>query len=150
MYGTSTMMPYLLSFIMSFGLIIALILLVTVVLTVIGKWKVLEKLGKRPWAALIPFFSDYEMCGGIGAPQWLTIAYPVVGVVNWAVTFLTDGGILAGLLGLASFVLGCMLCYYTSKRFNKGIGWTVGLVLLGFVFWPILGLGSSEPGSQAE
>lgn len=42
-----------------------------------------------------------------------------------------------------------MLCYYTSKRFNKGIGWTVGLVLLGFVFWPILGLGSSDPDAQA-
>lgn len=148
MYGSDTTMAYLLTFIMSFGLIVGFILLVTVVLTVIGKWQVFKKLGKRPWAALIPFFSDYEMCSGVGAPQWLTIAYPLVGVVNWAVTFLTDGGTLAGLLGLASFILGCMMSHFTSKRFGKGVGWTVGLALLGFVFWPILGLGSSEPDSQ--
>lgn len=120
MYETETMAPYwsLLTFLMSFGLILMLLLVVVLVLTVIGKWKVLDKLGKRPWAALIPYFSDYEMCGGVGAPQWLTIAYPVVGLVNFALTMLTDGGTLASLCGLA---------------------------LLGFVFWPILGLGSSEP-----
>lgn len=151
MYGIDTMSYYgsILGFLMSFGLVLLLILVVCAVLTVVGKWKVLDKLGKRPWAALIPFFSDYEMCGGVNAPQWLAIAYPVVGVVNWVVTFLTDGGTVATLLGIAGFVLGCMMCHYTSKRFNKGLGWTVGLVLLGFVFWPILGLGSSDPDSQA-
>lgn len=65
------------------------------------------------------------------------------------VTFLTDGGTLASLLGTASFVLGCMMCHFTSQKFGKGVGWTIGLVLLGFVFWPILGLGSSKPGSEA-
>lgn len=147
MYETETMAPYwsLLTFLMSFGLILMLLLVVVLVLTVIGKWKVLDKLGKRPWAALIPYFSDYEMCGGVGAPQWLTIAYPVVGLVNFALTMLTDGGTLASLCGLAAFVLCCMMCHFTSQRFGKNPGWTVGLALLGFVFWPILGLGSSEP-----
>ena len=137
------------AFILSFGLILGLILLVVLVLTVIGKWRVLDKLGKRPWAALVPFFSDYEMACGVGAPQWLTIACPVVGIAGWLLSVLTDGGALADLCGLASFVLGCMLCHFTAGRFGKGVGWTVGLVLLGFVFWPVLGLGSSEPVSEA-
>lgn len=151
MYGIDSMSTYgsLLGVIMSFGLVLLLLLLAAIVLTVVGKWKVLSKLGKRPWAALIPFFSDYEMCVGVGTPQWLTIACPVVGVVGGVLSFVTDGGTLASLCNVASFVLGCMLCHYTSKRFNKGLGWTVGLVLLGFVFWPILGLGSFDPDSQA-
>lgn len=151
MYGINTVSTYgsLLSVIMSFGLVLLLLVTAGIVLTVIGKWKVLDKLGKRPWAALIPFFSDYEMCVGVGTPQWLAIACPVVGVVGWVLSLVTDGGTLGSLCNLASFVLGCMLCYYTSKRFNKGLGWTVGLVLLSFVFWPILGLGSSDPDAQA-
>ena len=142
-------MESLLTLIMSFGLIIALLMLVAVVLTVIGKWRVFDKLGKRPWAALIPFFSDYEMCCGVNAPKWLAIAYPVVGVAYMVLSLVTDGGVLLGACGIASFVLGCMMCHFASQKFGKGVGWTIGLVLLGFVFWPILGLGSSEPGSEA-
>ena len=151
MYGIDTMSYYgsILGFIMSFGLVLLLLLVVGIVLTVVGKWKVLDKLSKRPWAALIPFFSDYEVCVGVGTPQWLSIACPVVGLASWILSFLTNGGMLASLCGLAYFVLVCMLCHFTSKRFGKGIGWTIGLVLLGFVFWPILGLGSSEPEPQA-
>lgn len=59
-YDIDTLTPHVLTFIMSFGLITGLVLLVMTVLTVIGKWMVLSKLGKRSWAALIPFFSDYE------------------------------------------------------------------------------------------
>ena len=59
-YDIDTLTPCVLTFIMSFGLITGLVLLVMTVLTVIGKWMVLSKLGKRSWAALIPFFSDYE------------------------------------------------------------------------------------------
>lgn len=151
MYEVNNISYYgsVLGFIMSFGVVLLILLIACLVLTVIGKWKVLDKLGKRPWAALIPFFSDYEMACGVTAPQWLVIACPVVGIVGWVLMFMTDGGTLASLCNLATFVLVCMLCYYTSKRFNKGVGWTVGLVLLGFVFWPIIGLGSSAPDSQA-
>lgn len=134
---------------LSFWLVLAVAYLVTLTLTVIGKWRVLDKLGKRPWAALVPFFSDYEMACGVGAPRWLAVACPVVGIAGWMLTFLTGGGTLASLCGLAAFVLGCMLCHFTAGRFGKGAGWTVGLVLLGFVFWPVLGLGSSEPVSEA-
>lgn len=46
-YDIDTLTPYVLTFIMSFGLITGLVLLVMTVLTVIGKWMVLSKLGKR-------------------------------------------------------------------------------------------------------
>jgi arginine exporter protein ArgO len=31
-----------------------------------------------------------------------------------------------------------------SKAFGKGAGFTAGLILLGFIFWPMLGFGSAE------
>jgi hypothetical protein len=41
-----------------------------------------------------------------------------------------------------------------SKSFGKDEGFTIGLVLLGFIFWPILGFGSAKYlgpyGNQAE
>lgn len=139
-----------LSVLMSVGLVLVLVMLIAAVLTVVGKWKVLDKLDKRPWAALIPFFSDYEMCIGVGAPQWLAFAYPVVSVVGTAISLAADADVLVSLCNIATFVFLCMMCHYTSKRFGKGVGWTIGLALLGPVFWPVLGLGSSTPDAQAE
>lgn len=141
-YGTMDGVGSMLAFLGGIFLIAFVLMLAVTILTVIGKWKVLDKMGRRPWAALIPFFSDYEMCLGAGAQQWLTIGYPVVSALC-LVCGLVGPVYLYGLLTLASLVLCCMMCNAVTKAFSKGLGFTVGLFLLGVIFWPILGIGSA-------
>jgi hypothetical protein len=42
------------------------------------------------------------------------------------------------------FLVAAFLCYKLSESFNQGIGFTIGLVLLPFVFYPLLGFGESQ------
>jgi hypothetical protein len=38
-----------------------------------------------------------------------------------------------------------------SKSFGKGVGFTIGLIFLSFIFWPILGFGDAQyQGSSAQ
>ena len=48
------------------------------------------------------------------------------------------------LVPIANIVFLIMLYNGISKAFGKDSGFTAGLVLLGFVFWPILGFGDAK------
>ncbi len=45
---------------------------------------------------------------------------------------------------LVNFVILIVMMHEISKRFGRGVGTTIGLIFLPFVFWPILGFGSAE------
>ncbi|MDP9047590.1 MAG: DUF5684 domain-containing protein [Bacteroidota bacterium] len=96
-------------------------ILVMVVITVIGKWKIYEKAGKPGWAALIPIYTWIVMLEIVGKPIWWIFLFfvPCVNIVFmiWTVNLL-------------------------SKSFGQSEGFTIGLILLGFVFYPILGFGT--------
>lgn len=102
------------------GIIFALALLVFLIAAI---WKVFEKAGQPGWAAIIPIYNYYIMTKIVGKPGWWTILMliPYVGLIwNIWVTNLI------------------------SKSFGKDEAFTVGLVLLGIIFWPILGFGSAQ------
>ena len=48
------------------------------------------------------------------------------------------------LLPCINFIFYIWLTNLISKSFGKDEGFTVGLLLLGFIFWPILGFGSAK------
>jgi len=105
-----------------FGFIFLLELAV-IILVIAGMWKAFEKAGQPGWACLIPIYNFYIMIKIGGKPGWwlVLMLIPVVNIVYyvWTVNMI-------------------------SKSFGKDEGFTVGLLLLGIVFWPILGFGDAK------
>ena len=104
----------LLLFIIYFGLIIFLIA---------AQWKVYSKAGQPGWACIIPIYNLYVLTKIIGKPGWWVVMFfiPLVNIIFliWAVNLL-------------------------SKSFGKDEGFTIGLLLLGIIFYPILGFGGAQ------
>ena len=111
------------------GLIAALVaamlipMIIVYVITVAGMWKVFEKAGKPGWAAIIPIYNYIVMLEIVGKPIWwiFLILVPCTSLIFtiWTINLL-------------------------SKSFGNSEGFTVGLVILPFIFFPILGFGSSK------
>jgi ABC-type transport system involved in cytochrome c biogenesis permease component len=97
------------------------IYLVIIVLCIAGMWKTFSKAGQPGWAAIIPIYCWIVWCKVAGRPAWwfllLLVCLPVFYII---------------------------LSIDTAKRFGKGGGFAVGLILLPFIFWPMLGFGSAQ------
>jgi hypothetical protein len=91
------------------------------VLLIVAQWKVFTKAGQPGWAAIIPIYNYYIMTKIAGKPGWWTI-----------------------LMILIPFVFSIWVINMISKSFGKDEGFTVGLLLLGVIFWPILGFGKAK------
>ena len=98
------------------GLLIALFL-------VVAMWKVFTKAGQPGWASIIPIYNVYVWCKIVGRPWW------------W---------ILLVLIPFVNFIIAIILCVDLAKSFGKGVGFGIGLALLGIIFLPILGFGSAQ------
>jgi hypothetical protein len=100
-----------------------LIYLAIVVFLIAAMWKLFEKAGQPGWAAIVPIYNTYIMLKIGGKPGWwlLLMFIPVVNIIFavWMINMI-------------------------SKSFGKDEGFTVGLVLLGIVFFPILGFGEAR------
>ena len=105
-------------------LIIWIIVCIAIAVVVIaGMWKVFTKAGQPGWAAIIPIYNWYIMTKIGGKPGW------------WVFLLL---------IPLVNYVFLIWLYNMISKSFGKDEAFTVGLVILGIVFWPILGFGSAK------
>lgn len=109
------------SFLFSTGFI--LFALAVTVIIIAAMWKVFEKAHQPGWAAIIPIYNLYIMTKIAGKPGW------------WVLMFF---------IPLINYIFVIWLYNMISKSFGKDEGFTVGLVLLGIVFWPILGFGSAQ------
>lgn len=98
-----------------FGQLISIVILLAVVA---GGWKVFEKAGKPGWAVLVPIFNIVVLLDIVGKPVW------------WILLFL---------IPVVNFVVLVIICLEIAKRFGKSPLYGVGLLLLGFVFFPLLG-----------
>ena len=97
--------------------------LALVVFIIAAIWKVFVKAGQPGWAAIIPIYNIYIMTKIAGKPGIWTLLC-LIPVVN--------------------YIFSIWLYNMISKSFGKDEGFTVGLVLLGFIFWPILGFGGAK------
>ena len=91
-------------------------------IVIVATWKVFEKAGQPGWAAIIPIYNIYIMTKIGGKPGY------------W---------VLLMLIPLLNFIFVVWLYNMISKSFGKDEGFTIGLLLLGFIFWPILGFGNA-------
>lgn len=105
------------------GLIAGLFYAAIIVLLIASMWKTFEKAGKPGWACLIPIYNTIVLLEIVGKPWWwlLLMLIPGVGAIFaiWAINLL-------------------------SKSFGKGVGFTLGLIFLSFIFYPILGFGDAK------
>ena len=122
-----------------------LLLLAIVIVTLVGKWKVYAKLGMPGWYSLIPVYSDYKLCervrGGEENKTFL-MTYLIVLICSWVLCWAPA---VNWILIIAQFVMNIIVLNDLARTFGKEPAYTIGLVLLGIVFWPMLGFGESEP-----
>jgi hypothetical protein len=86
------------------------------------EWKIFVKAGQAGWKAIIPLYNTYILLKIVGRPGWWLILFviPLVNIITLIIVMLD-----------------------LAKSFGKSSGFAVGLILLSFIFIPILGLGSS-------
>jgi len=105
------------------GLLLGIVYIALIAVVIAGMWKAFVKAGEHGWACLIPFYNIFVMCRMAGRPGWwlLLMLIPIVGLI-----------------------VAIVVCLDLAKNFGKGAGFGIGLALLGFIFWPILGFGDAQ------
>lgn len=89
-----------------------------------GLWKTFEKAGKPGWAGIVPIYNMIVLCEIVGKPVW------------W--------GLLAIFAPCVNVVFSVLLMIELAKKFGKDPLYGIGLALLPFVFFPMLGFGSAR------
>lgn len=87
-----------------------------------GWWKIFTKAGKPGWAAIIPIYNLIVLLEVIGRPIW------------WIVLLL---------IPCVNIVAAAIINIDLAKSFGQGAGFGIGLWLLPYIFYPILGFGRS-------
>jgi hypothetical protein len=102
---------------------VIIIYLAIFVLMIVSMWKIYTKAGKPGWACIIPIYNIIVLLEIVGKPWW------------W---------LLLMIIPIANFVILIWMFNLLSKSFGHEVGFTLGLIFLGFIFIPILGLGESK------
>lgn len=105
------------------GAIIGLIYLAILIAVIAGFWKVFTKAGKPGWAAIVPIYNLVVLLEIAGKPLW------------WIVLFL---------IPFVNIIMCIIVSIAVAQKFGKSAAFGVGLGLLGFIFYPILGFGDAQ------
>lgn len=113
--------------------LIIVIAIAIVVLQIVANWKLFTKAGEKGWKSIIPFYNTAILYKISGMSPWLALLYigmfiPVINVI----------------VGIVFAVLNLYQPINLAKGFKKSTGFTVGMVLLPFIFNLILGLDDSK------
>jgi hypothetical protein len=94
-----------------------------IAIVIVGVWKVFEKAGKPGWASIVPIYNIIVLMEIVGKPTWWVLLY---------------------FIPCVNFIIGIIVAIELAKVFGKGGGFAAGLILLPFVFYPILGFGDAR------
>jgi len=98
------------------GLLVALLMIVAM-------WKVFTKAGQPGWASIIPIYNLYIWCKIVGRPAW------------WIILML---------IPFVNIIILIILLVEIAKRFGKGVGFAIGMLILPFIFYPMLAFGDAK------
>jgi len=105
------------------GVVGGLIYLAVMAFFIYCGWKLFVKAGQPGWAVIVPIYNILIMLKIVGRPAW------------WIVLMF---------IPIANLIVAIIVTIDLAKSFGKSTGFGVGLLLLGFIFCPILALGSSK------
>jgi hypothetical protein len=124
-----------------------------VVLMAASRWRIHQKAGHPGWTALVPFYNDYvlvvKICGFSSVWFWYSVVPTVVAVIVkicgvpppvvgcWFIVISLFGFVVA-------LVLYCRLAFRLAAKFGWDDEYGFGLLLLPFVFYPLLAFGAAE------
>lgn len=108
---------------------ILLIVLAIIIFLFASLWKVFEKAGEPGWAAIVPFYNYFVLAKIAEKPMW------------WGALCL---------IPYANIVFLIWIWNRVVKRFGKSEGYTVGVILLGIVFIPMLAFGDATYTPQGD
>lgn len=100
-----------------------IIILVPAIILITSWWVLFQKADEPGWAAIVPFYNMVVLLRIAGKPGW------------WVILML---------IPFVNIVISIMVAIALAEKFGQGGGFAVGLILLPFIFYPILAFGSSE------
>jgi hypothetical protein len=102
---------------------VGIVSVILAIIMIVAVWKIYVKAGKPGWASIVPIYNIIVYLEIIGKPWWwlLLMCIPFVNIIFaiWAINLL-------------------------SKSFGKGVGFTIGLLILGPIFILILAFGGAK------
>lgn len=110
------------------GLIMMVIQLGILGLVIAGMWKLFVKAGQPGWAAIVPIYNTYVLTQIAGRP-----------ILWFILTFVPCVNIVAAILIMIDI----------AKSFGKSTGYAIGMILLPFVFIPMLGFSDAQYGGPS-
>jgi len=84
---------------------------------------VFNKAEKPAWGAFIPIYNLFQLVTLVGRPGWWVILY---------------------FIPFVNIVVAIIVYYDLARSFGHGVGFTVGLVLLSWIFLLVLGLNADQ------
>jgi hypothetical protein len=102
--------------------LVVLLGLAYAVLVIASMWKIFTKAGQKGWAAIVPILNIVVLLKVVHRELW------------WIILFL---------IPCVSFVAAFVVYIDLAKAFGKGLGYGLGLIILPFIFFPVLGFGSA-------
>jgi len=109
------------------GIGMMVVWLAVVVLMVASMWKLFVKAGKPGWAAIVPIYNLVVLLEIAGKPIW------------WFILFL---------IPFVNIIVAIMLAVAVARKFGKGTGFAIGMVVLAPIFYPMLAFGDSTYNPQ--
>ncbi len=97
--------------------------LILMILAFAGMWKTFEKAGIKGWKGLVPIYNMYLLITEIAKKPWWYLLLLFIPIANIIIMFIVSIEI--------------------AKAFGKTTGFGIGLALLSFIFYPILGFGDA-------
>lgn len=118
-------------------------------LLVIAEWRILQKAGERGWKAIIPIYDLYmsHKISGMGR-VWCFVE--IIMYTAACVLLMIEGipdwldMILVTIFGVTGAAIEICHLYKLGRAFDKGIGFRLGMILLPYVFIPMLAFGGSQ------
>ncbi|MDA1311761.1 MAG: DUF5684 domain-containing protein [Acidobacteria bacterium] len=101
--------------------LIVIVLAATVtIFSIAGVWKMLEKGGQPGWGIFVPIYNAILLVRIVGLQDWFFLLFLVPGV---------------------NIVAHIIVSLELGKRFGRGAAFTMGIILVPALFYPVLGFG---------
>ena len=101
-----------------------LFMVAAVLATLAAMWKVFERAGEPGWAVIVPIYNLYVLTK-VAQVSALWIVAMLIPFVNIIAGFVVSNGV--------------------ARRFGKSAGFGIGLMLVPFLFYPMLAWGDDQP-----